>query len=220
MKVYSIKSNARRAAKAAGLDVALVQPIKDGQGGKGFHIITDGIDLGYVTRHYNQMVAQLGETSRMKPVTSFEDADKAIAFCESAASALRAKQQSEAAVGAATTKPEVKESEMSVTTDIEPTEPKAVKTRKPRAKKAAAAAPKALKGKAEKKPHAKRTNGEHGGKTAEIGRLLARKNGVTAKEILESTGWPSVSVPAIAKNLGVKLRKEKEKGSPTRYYAG
>lgn len=56
-------------------------------------------------------------------------------------------------------------------------------------------------------------------KVAAIAALLTRPEGTTTAEILKATGWPSVSVPQQAKAAGLKLRKEKEKGSPTRYYA-
>jgi hypothetical protein len=65
--------------------------------------------------------------------------------------------------------------------------------------------------------HAKGVNG-HGSKTAEVGRLLRRKNGCTTADILEATGWKAVSVPAMAKHLDLRLRKEKEQGSVTRYF--
>jgi len=48
--------------------------------------------------------------------------------------------------------------------------------------------------------------------------LLARPEGCTGREILDATGWPSVSVPAQAKASGLKLRTEKVAGGPTRYY--
>lgn len=51
-----------------------------------------------------------------------------------------------------------------------------------------------------------------------IAALLQRKNGTTNAEILEASGWPSVSVPQQAKAAGLKLRKEKVKGKPTRYF--
>jgi hypothetical protein len=47
--------------------------------------------------------------------------------------------------------------------------------------------------------------------------LLTRPEGTTAKEILYATGWPAVSVPAIAKASGLTLRQEKD-GKTTRYY--
>jgi hypothetical protein len=71
---------------------------------------------------------------------------------------------------------------------------------------------------------AKKTDGNDGkrvrdgAKTKEIGRLLQRKNGCTTAEILEATGWPSVSVPAMAKACGLTLRKEKNPGEKTRYW--
>jgi hypothetical protein len=57
-----------------------------------------------------------------------------------------------------------------------------------------------------------------GSKTELIAGLLTRAKGCTGAEILEATGWPTVSVPAQAKAAGLKLRKEKAKGEPTRYY--
>lgn len=50
-----------------------------------------------------------------------------------------------------------------------------------------------------------------------IGKLLMRPEGCTTKDILEATGWPSVSVPAQAKMVGLTLRKEKV-GKETRYW--
>lgn len=47
--------------------------------------------------------------------------------------------------------------------------------------------------------------------------LLTRPGGATAREILDVTGWPAVSVPALAKASRVTLRQEKD-GKVTRYY--
>lgn len=55
-------------------------------------------------------------------------------------------------------------------------------------------------------------------KNAIIAALLLRKGGTTNAEILAVTFWPSVSVPQQAKAAGLKLRKEKVQGKPTRYY--
>ena len=107
--------------------------------------------------------------------------------------------------------PQQTESEMSTTKKARKAK-KEPKTAKPKAEKKAKA-PKAAKAKA--------TNGHagpRGEKTLEIARLLQRKNGVTRAEILEYTGWPSVSVQAMAKAAGLKLSKSKEKGSPTSYF--
>jgi len=54
-------------------------------------------------------------------------------------------------------------------------------------------------------------------KTALVGELLSRKEGCTTADILALTGWPSVSVPAQAKAVGLTLRKEKQDGV-TRYW--
>ena len=47
--------------------------------------------------------------------------------------------------------------------------------------------------------------------------LLQRPEGTTTREILDATGWPAVSVPAIAKASGLTLRQEKD-GKVTRYF--
>lgn len=60
---------------------------------------------------------------------------------------------------------------------------------------------------------------KRGAKTAKIMALLKRKEGCTVKDVLRATQWPSISMPATAKAAGIKLRKEKKKGEPTRYYA-
>lgn len=60
---------------------------------------------------------------------------------------------------------------------------------------------------------------KRGAKTAKVMALLKRKEGCTVKDVLKATQWPSISMPATAKAAGIKLRKEKKKGEPTRYYA-
>mgnify|MGYP001263606364 CR=1 FL=1 len=47
--------------------------------------------------------------------------------------------------------------------------------------------------------------------------LLTRPNGANAREIMDATGWPAVSVPALAKASRLTLRQEKD-GKVTRYY--
>lgn len=47
--------------------------------------------------------------------------------------------------------------------------------------------------------------------------LLKRKQGATAKDILEATGWPTVSVPAIARAANLTLTQTKE-GRTTTYF--
>lgn len=71
---------------------------------------------------------------------------------------------------------------------------------------------------AAKKTATKKSTGPRGEKTLKVKSLLERKNGCTRADILEATGWPSVSVQAMAKATGLKLRKTKEKGEATRYY--
>lgn len=79
----------------------------------------------------------------------------------------------------------------------------------PKTKKVAAAAP---------KKRAKKANGETS-KTKIIADLLTRKSGCTRQEIKDATGWPTVSVQAMAKANGLKLRQDKKPGSVTRYFA-
>jgi hypothetical protein len=47
--------------------------------------------------------------------------------------------------------------------------------------------------------------------------LLTREEGCTAKDVLEATKWPAVSMPQQARAAGLKLRTEKE-GKVTRYW--
>ena len=69
-------------------------------------------------------------------------------------------------------------------------------------------------------PKVEAQNGKtRGAMTALIGKLLQRPNGVTRREILDATGWPTVSVQTYAKANGIKLRKYKETGKPTVYLA-
>jgi len=75
---------------------------------------------------------------------------------------------------------------------------------------------------AKPKAKAKATNGKS--KVELIGELLLRAGGCTMKDILDATEaadgvrWPSVSVPQQARAAGLKLKKEKVEGQPTRYY--
>ncbi len=71
---------------------------------------------------------------------------------------------------------------------------------------------------AKKKVAKKKSDGPRGEKTLMVKKLLERKSGCTRKDILEATGWPAVSVQAMAKSCGLKLRQEKEKGKPTVYF--
>lgn len=54
--------------------------------------------------------------------------------------------------------------------------------------------------------------------TIKIGALLCRAKGATRKDILALTGWKAVSVQAQAKACGLKLKVEKEPGSPMVYF--
>lgn len=81
---------------------------------------------------------------------------------------------------------------------------RAMKTKKKAAKKKAA--------------KAKKSTGPRGEKTLKVKAMLERKNGCTRAEVLEATGWPAISMQAISKSCGLKLRQEKEPGKPTRYF--
>jgi len=64
----------------------------------------------------------------------------------------------------------------------------------------------------------RRPTGRSGPTKREIAaNLLQRPEGCTSRDILDATGWPAVSVPAIAKASGLTLRQEKD-GRVTRYY--
>ena len=71
-----------------------------------------------------------------------------------------------------------------------------------------------------KKAAAKKNGGapKPGSKLEIIAKLLARKNGCTAKDVMEACDWPAVSMPQQARSLGIKLRTEKI-GRETRYWA-
>lgn len=56
-----------------------------------------------------------------------------------------------------------------------------------------------------------------GSKLEAIVGLLRRPGGCTAAEVLEATGWPTVSMPAQAKAAGIELATAKE-GRTTRYW--
>ena len=68
-------------------------------------------------------------------------------------------------------------------------------------------------------PHAPQaTKAERRGSKREIiAALLLREEGCTTRDILDATGWPSVTVPGQAKSLGIKLRQVKQ-GRTTTYY--
>jgi hypothetical protein len=57
-----------------------------------------------------------------------------------------------------------------------------------------------------------------GSKLEIISKLLHRKQGCTRKEVLVATGWPAVSMPDQARQLGITLKTEKQDGV-TRYWA-
>jgi hypothetical protein len=80
-------------------------------------------------------------------------------------------------------------------------------------------APKASKPKVASAPKEKNGGVRPGSKTEIVANLLKRPEGCTTADILAATGWPAVSVPAMAKAAGLTLKKEKNKGEPTRYRA-
>ena len=57
-----------------------------------------------------------------------------------------------------------------------------------------------------------------GSKLEIIKKMLNRKQGCTAKEVMAACEWPAVSMPQQAKALGIKLKTEKV-GRTTRYWA-
>jgi hypothetical protein len=66
----------------------------------------------------------------------------------------------------------------------------------------------------------KKTNGGvRGEKIKLIVGLLTRKGGCTARDVLDATGWPAVSMPAMAKQAGLTLNKKKVQGESTVYSA-
>lgn len=98
-----------------------------------------------------------------------------------------------------------------------------VKTKtKPKAKKPAKvkAKVKAKKTNGATNPKAKHAPGEvrKGSKMEIIQNLLLRKSGCTMPEVLAAIEWPTISMPQRAKELGLKLRKEKVSGKVTRYF--
>lgn len=99
--------------------------------------------------------------------------------------------------------PMPKKTRAAATKALDEAEQKAATKKAPRAKKVPQA------------PEGRATRG--GGKTEIIRKLLARKHGCTAKEVMAACGWPSVSMPQQAKLLGVELHKAKDEGGATRY---
>ena len=97
--------------------------------------------------------------------------------------------------------------------------------KKPRAKveviakaRAKAKANRANKAKAPKAKKATNGSSERGAKSLAIAEMLKRAKGCTGKDVKAATGWQSVSMPAMAKQLHIKLRIEKVPGEPTRYF--
>lgn len=56
-----------------------------------------------------------------------------------------------------------------------------------------------------------------GGKREIVAQMLQRADGATTRELLDATGWPAMSVPAMARASNLALRTEKRDGR-TVYY--
>jgi hypothetical protein len=67
------------------------------------------------------------------------------------------------------------------------------------------------------RPTQQQPKARDGSKREAIAALLLREEGCTTQDILDATGWPTVTVPGQAAALGIKLRKVKE-GRATRYF--
>lgn len=124
-----------------------------------------------------------------------------------AAPAAKAKSTAKKPVASKPEKPEREDSKMA----------KKSKAKANKAKAAKGAATKRVAAKAAANG-GKKSNGVRGAKTEGVLNLLKRKTGCTREDILGLTGWPSVSVQAMAKAAGLKLKKTKEKGEATRYF--
>lgn len=83
-------------------------------------------------------------------------------------------------------------------------------TKKGKGKAAAASARRKEKAAAKAAPAAN-TKGNGKTMTAMVGDMLQRRGGATRVQILQATGWPSVSVQDVAKACGLKLTKSKER---------
>ncbi len=70
-------------------------------------------------------------------------------------------------------------------------------------------------GDAQPGPVATKSKGDGKGRDGEIAKML--KRGCTSEEVLKLTGWKAVSMPAMAKKLGLKLRIDKS-CKPFKYY--
>jgi hypothetical protein len=63
------------------------------------------------------------------------------------------------------------------------------------------------------------TRGPRGtGKSHEAGKLFLRPEGVTSREVLTLTGWPAVSMPALAKRAGITIYKRGAKDGAVVYF--
>jgi hypothetical protein len=56
------------------------------------------------------------------------------------------------------------------------------------------------------------------GKSAEAAKLFLRPEGVTSRQVLDLTGWPAVSMPALAKRAGIEIYKRGAKDGAVIYF--
>lgn len=103
-------------------------------------------------------------------------------------------------------------------TSVAADDPSPTKGAKPGRSKTMAKAKKATKKAAKSKKATKvarkpRVAGEVTGKTLLVKNLLIRKSGCSRQDIFDATGWNAISVQAVAKACGLKLRQEKVEGT-------
>ena len=178
---------------------------------------------------YNNLVVQSKDAglSGYRLVVRFADKISAVKRCEALASSLRAREDGLKMLdndppmigGEPNDNPPVEQEHTEADLIEEVREAPAVPLKKVRKTKVA----KGTKAKVAKGTKAKvtETNGRGpriGTKTEIVASLLTRESGCTAAEVLVATGWPSVSMPAMAKACRLELRKVKEAGSPIQYY--
>ena len=173
---------------------------------------------------YNTLVAQAEAAglTGYRPVVRFADKMSAVKRCEALESSIRARKDG--------FKVKHDDNEQEFTKTEEPTQDevqcadavKPKKVRKAKGTKAKGTKAKTAKGTKATKTEHEGTNGHSGPrigtKTAIVASLLTRMSGCTAREVLEATGWPAVSMPVMAKACGLVLRKHKEPGSPIQYF--
>lgn len=179
---------------------------------------------------YNDLVVQskAAGLSGYRLVVRFADKISAVKRCEALASSLRAREEGLKMLNddppvTGGDDPSVEQEHTKADFIEEVYEAPVVplkKVRKTKTKTKVAKGTKVIKAKATKAV-ATETDGRGpriGTKTEIVASLLKRKSGCTAAEVLNATGWPAVSMPAMAKACGLELRRVKEAGSPMQYY--